>query len=136
MRTDTQYFSRERQEYCVFTAPCSGSLNLEDCILGGNDKEVQAITDLVDLTLECCLADSLMQCKITSKIQRGSSGMRSDDTKSLKGTIVDWITLKGEVLIPHLDWNVKHDGGFYHNHTSFLLCPMGSVAPAWLGHFQ
>ena len=125
MRTDTQYFSRERQEYRVFTALCSGSPNLEDRILGGDDKEVRAITDLVGLILECCLADSLMQHKITSKIQRGSSGARSDDTKSLKGTIVDWITPKGEALIPCLDWNVKHDRGFHHDRTGFLLCPMG-----------
>ena len=125
LRTDMQYFSRERQQYRVFTALCSVSPNLEDCILGGDDKEVWAIADLVGLILECCLANSLMQCKITSKIQRGSSGARSDDTKSLKGTIVNWITPKGKVLIPHLDQNVKHDRGFHHNHTSFLLCPMG-----------
>jgi hypothetical protein len=113
------------QEYRVFTALCSGSPNLEDRILDGDDKEVRVIADLVGLILEYCRIYSLMRRKITSKIQKGSSGARSDDTKSLKGTILDWITPKGEVLIPRLDRNVKHDRGFHHDRTGFLLCPIG-----------
>ena len=37
----------KRQEYCVFTTLCAGSPNLEDHILGGDDKELQHIADLV-----------------------------------------------------------------------------------------
>lgn len=34
----------------------------------------------------------------TSKIQKGPSGTRSDNIKSLKGTILDWIVPQGELL--------------------------------------
>ena len=59
------------------------------------------------------------------KIQKGSSGPRSDDTKSLKGAILDCIAPQNEALTPALSWNIKHDRGFQHEHTSFLLCPIG-----------
>ena len=59
------------------------------------------------------------------KIQKGSSGARSDDTKSLKGAVLDWITPKGDALIPPLSLNIKHDRGFHHERTGFLLCPIG-----------
>jgi hypothetical protein len=36
------------------------------------------------------------------QIQKGSSTTRSDDTKSLKGAILDWITPHGQYLNPPL----------------------------------
>ncbi|KAI5992631.1 hypothetical protein EDC04DRAFT_2872768 [Pisolithus marmoratus] len=58
-------------------------------------------------------------------IQKGASGARADDTKSMKATIIDWITPKGQTLIPHMPRNVKTGQGFHHEHTGALLCPTG-----------
>src|ERR1700722_9148919 len=59
------------------------------------------------------------------KIQKGVSTARSDDTKSLKGVILDWITPRGQSLSPPLARNVKMDRGFQHERTGALLCPAG-----------
>jgi hypothetical protein len=59
------------------------------------------------------------------QIQRGASSARSDDTKSLKSAILDWITPKGHPLNPPLARNVKIDRGFHHDRTGALLCPAG-----------
>ena len=57
------------------------------------------------------------------QIQKGSSGARADDTKSLKSVVLDWITPRGQSLYPPLACNVKSDHGFHHEHTGVLLCP-------------
>ena len=59
------------------------------------------------------------------KIQQGVSSARSDDTKSLKGPILDWIVPVGQSLNPALARNVKMDRGFHHERTGALLCPAG-----------
>ena len=59
------------------------------------------------------------------QIQKGISGARSDDTKSLKSVIIDWITPPGQSLDPPLARNVKTSRGFNHDRTGFLLCPAG-----------
>lgn len=61
----------------------------------------------------------------SSKIQKGVSGARSDDTKSLKGPILDWIIPQGQPLNPPLARNIKTDRGFHHERTGALLCPTG-----------
>ncbi|KIM58418.1 hypothetical protein SCLCIDRAFT_128187, partial [Scleroderma citrinum Foug A] len=35
---------------------------------------------------------------IAELIQKGANGARADDTKGMKGPIIDWITLKGQSL--------------------------------------
>ena len=60
-----------------------------------------------------------------TQIQKGVSSARSDDTKSLKGVVIDWITPKGQSLNPPLARNIKTDRGFNHNVTGYLLCPVG-----------
>jgi hypothetical protein len=50
---------------------------------------------------------------------------RSDDTKSLKGAILDWIVPPGHSFHPPLARNVKMDRGFHHERTGALLCPTG-----------
>jgi len=60
-----------------------------------------------------------------SQIQKGASGARSDDTKSLKSAVLDWITPRGQPLSPPLGRNVKSDRGFHHERTGALLCPTG-----------
>lgn len=59
------------------------------------------------------------------QIQRGVSSARSDDTKSLKASIIDWIAPPGQSISPTLSRNVKRDRGFFHESTGALLCPAG-----------
>jgi hypothetical protein len=59
------------------------------------------------------------------KIQRGISSARSDDTKSLKGVVLDWITPRNTPLDPPLSRNVKTNRGYHHPVTGALLCPAG-----------
>ena len=59
------------------------------------------------------------------QIQKGVSSARSDNTKSLKGVVIDWITPKGQILNPPLTRNIKTDCGFNHDVTRYLLCPVG-----------
>ena len=59
------------------------------------------------------------------QIQKGVSSARSDDTKSLKSAVLDWITPRGQPLNPPLAWNIKTDRGFHHERTGALLCPAG-----------
>ena len=70
----------------------------------------------------------------SSKIQRGISSARSDDTKSLKGAVLDWIFPRdGDMrnVLPMdsppqvLSQNVKTNRGFHHPITGALLCPGG-----------
>jgi hypothetical protein len=59
------------------------------------------------------------------QVQKGASSARSDDTKSLKGAILDWITPRGQPLNPPLARGAKIDRGFHHERTGALLCPAG-----------
>jgi hypothetical protein len=70
----------------------------------------------------------------SSKIQKGVSSARSDDTKSLKGAVLDWIFPRdGDTrnVLPMdpppqpLSRNVKTNRGFHHPITGELLCPAG-----------
>ncbi|KAL4065133.1 hypothetical protein J3A83DRAFT_4360454 [Scleroderma citrinum] len=58
-------------------------------------------------------------------IQKGANGTRVDETKGMKGLIIDWITPKGQSLIPHIHHNVKSGCSFNHICTGALLCPAG-----------
>lgn len=68
------------------------------------------------------------------QIQKGMSGAWADDTKSWKGTILDWITPRGKHLSPPLAQNLKSDRGFNHEHTGVLLCPasLNWSDPKWV----
>jgi hypothetical protein len=57
-------------------------------------------------------------------MQRGAQSARSDDTKSLKSAIIDWIT-PGQPTLPLLTRNQKANRGFKHDVTGALLCPAG-----------
>ncbi|KAF8338542.1 hypothetical protein F5887DRAFT_1077745 [Amanita rubescens] len=62
---------------------------------------------------------------IADSIQKGMSSARSDDTKSLKGVVLDWITPRDKPLNPPLSRSVKTNRGFNHPVTGALLCPAG-----------
>ncbi|KAG1887687.1 hypothetical protein F4604DRAFT_1877518 [Suillus subluteus] len=58
-------------------------------------------------------------------IDKGATGARGDDTKTLKSAILDWIAPRGEAIQPPLHRNSKIDRGFNHELTGSLLCPVG-----------
>jgi hypothetical protein len=58
------------------------------------------------------------------KIQKGIASARSDDTKSLKGIVLDWITPRDKALDPPLSRNIKTTRGYHHPVTGALLCPV------------
>jgi hypothetical protein len=53
------------------------------------------------------------------------SSAKSDDTKSLKGPILDWVVPRGQFIQPPLARNIKTDRGFHHECTGSHLCPAG-----------
>jgi hypothetical protein len=95
---------------------------LEERLMQGSDEDVIHIGDLVRDKFHSM---SLSQLLWTDwfQIQKGSSNARSDNTKSLKGAILDWITLRGQPLNPPLARNIKTNRGFHHERTGALLCP-------------
>ncbi|TEB09007.1 hypothetical protein FA13DRAFT_1760001 [Coprinellus micaceus] len=54
---------------------------------------------------------------------RWASSARSDDVKSLKSAVIDWITPPGGVLTPNIPRHSKDGRGFYHEVTGKYLCP-------------
>ncbi|KAH6908723.1 hypothetical protein BKA70DRAFT_1371919 [Coprinopsis sp. MPI-PUGE-AT-0042] len=95
---------QERREHEIYRQLLTLSPGLEDRLCNGSDEDIFHVAEL---------------------IQKGSSTARADDTKGLKGVILDWITPPGEALRPPLTRNVKTDRGFYHDVTGRLLCPIG-----------
>ena len=57
------------------------------------------------------------------QIQKGVNGSWADDTKGMKGVIIDWITPPDRDLVPRLSRKHKFDRGFQHETTGVLLCP-------------
>ena len=97
--------------------------NLEARVLEGSEDDVVSIAEMVDnLVWFICVSTSAHRL---SQLQKGISSARSDDTKSLKGPILDWIVPSGQALTPPLARNVKIDRGFHHERTGALLCPAG-----------
>lgn len=92
---------------------------LKDQILDGTPDEIAEIADLVSFVLSYSF-----QCTYASQISRGAASARSDDTKSIKNPIIDWITPHNEPLKPPLARNMKMDRGFNHERTGSLLCPV------------
>ena len=62
-------------------------------------------------------------CGFVKQLQKGISGARSDDTKGLKGAILDWIVSHGQSLHPVITHNVKVDRSFNYEWMGALLCP-------------
>ncbi|KAI6013376.1 hypothetical protein BKA83DRAFT_96535 [Pisolithus microcarpus] len=94
----------ERKEFAAFQELLRVVLGLESRLMASSEEEVVKIGEL---------------------IQKGINGARADDTKGMKGAIIDWITPKGQSLSLHIPCNVKLGRGFNHEHTGALLCPTG-----------
>ncbi|KAH7919091.1 hypothetical protein BV22DRAFT_1023570, partial [Leucogyrophana mollusca] len=109
--------SRERREHRIFQELLRSVPGLEARLMEGSDDEVGVIAELAMYLL---IAND-----DRNKLSKGASGARGDDTKSLKGSVLDWITPKGQNLVPPLARNLKMDRGFHHERTGALLCPAG-----------
>ncbi|KAH6890755.1 hypothetical protein BKA70DRAFT_1120286 [Coprinopsis sp. MPI-PUGE-AT-0042] len=94
----------ERREHAIYEQLLKLVPGLEKRLCNGSDQDIFYVAEL---------------------IQKGSAGARADDTKGLKGMILDWITPRSQSLQPPLMRNVKTDRGFYHPRTGELLCPVG-----------
>ncbi|KAI6018636.1 hypothetical protein BKA83DRAFT_4464947 [Pisolithus microcarpus] len=101
----------ERKEFAAFWELLRVVPGLESRLMASSEEEVVEIGEL---------------------IQKGINGARADDTKGMKGAIIDWITPKGQSLSPHIPHNVKLGRGFNHEHTGALLCPAGDQWPVFL----
>jgi hypothetical protein len=115
-------FCRRRREHRVFNALLQMVPGLEDRLMGGSDEDIVAIAEMVSLRRVTTLNTLYSPLQ---KIQKGVSSGRSDDTKSMKGAVLEWIVPRGQALNPPLARNVKMDRGFHHERTGSLLCPAG-----------
>ncbi|KIM51927.1 hypothetical protein SCLCIDRAFT_1224132, partial [Scleroderma citrinum Foug A] len=92
-------------------------------------KEYAVFKELLHMvpSLETRLVESSEETVTTMAelIQKGINGARADDTKGVKIAIINWITLKGQSLSPHIPQNMKSGRGFNHERTGALLCPAG-----------
>ncbi|KAL4063134.1 hypothetical protein J3A83DRAFT_4362700 [Scleroderma citrinum] len=88
----------ECKEHAVFWELLQSVPGLEDQLMLSSEEEVIAMANL-----------------------KGTNSTKADDTKGMKGLIIDWITPKGQSLIPHIHHNVKSGHGFNHICTGALL---------------
>ncbi|KAH6908694.1 hypothetical protein BKA70DRAFT_1426588 [Coprinopsis sp. MPI-PUGE-AT-0042] len=101
--TEDDLGESELKEHRIYTRLLALSPTLEEHLCTGSEQDLFHIADM---------------------ITKGASSARSDDTKSLKSVIVDWITPPNGALVPPLQRNIKTDRGFYHDRTGELLCPV------------
>ncbi|KAM6493885.1 hypothetical protein JOM56_010246 [Amanita muscaria] len=102
--TEESLTAEQRKEYNVFQQLLQMVPRLNERLMEGSEEECMSIADL---------------------IQKGISSARSDDTKSLKGIVLDWITPRDEALSPPISRNSKTTRGYHHPITGALLCPAG-----------
>lgn len=115
---DRNHDVRERREHRVFTKLLQMVPGLEERLMNSSEEEVVFVADMVG-----CANLFFLDAADSVQIKKGSSSARSDDTKSLKSAIIDWITPRDQALTPALTRNVKVDRGFHHERTGALLCP-------------
>lgn len=113
---------RELSEHRLYLALLGMSPGLEERLNTVSEQDIHYVADMVGRIKRLIHADleSLMCVEIT----KGVSSARSDDTKSLKSAMVDWITPQNQLLNPPIQQNVKTDRGFHHARTGELLCPV------------
>ena len=97
---------------------------LEERIMGGSEEEVVFIADLVRTLTVYSPASYLTE----SQIKKGAASARADDTKSLKGAILDWITPRGQPLNPPCLVMSRLIGAFITSARE--LC---YALPVWIG---
>ncbi|KAG1737726.1 hypothetical protein EDB19DRAFT_1636705 [Suillus lakei] len=98
------FSAEERREHHVFEQLLESYPGLLEQLRDSSEEEILHVRELIG---------------------KGAAGARGDDTKTLKSAVLDWIAPIGEVIHPPLHRNVKVDRGFNHEHTGFLLFPVG-----------
>ncbi|KAG2035463.1 hypothetical protein BDR03DRAFT_1012485 [Suillus americanus] len=98
------FLAEERHEHRVFIQLLDSYPGLLEQLRNGSEEEILHVGELIG---------------------KGASGMRGDNTKSLKSAILDWISPKGASIQPPLHRNSKINHGFNHELTGSLLCPVG-----------
>ena len=115
-------FHRARAQHQVFQKLLEIVPHLQDRLMEASEEGCIQIADLVRFF---SLSNSARFPLFMFKLQKGISSARSDDTKSLKGVVLEWITPRDMALNPPLSRNVKTNRSFHHNTTGALLCPAG-----------
>ncbi|KAF7970772.1 hypothetical protein HWV62_23120 [Athelia sp. TMB] len=82
---------------------------------------LEAVPDLLERMGESLEAGM----HICSMLQKGINSACCDDTKGLKGAMIDWLIKPGEPCSPPLFRNSKVERGYNHELTGCLLCPAG-----------
>ena len=78
---------------------------LRERLLEGDENNAVIIAEMVCLLVIHIVMHIFTVLEVTKRCFQA----RSDDTKSLKGPILDWIILEGQSLTPPLSRNVKLD---------------------------
>ena len=81
--------SRQRKEYKVFQQLLKMVPHLRECLMETSDEECMMMADLVGVSVYPSVI-AITLCR-PLKIQKGIVSARSDDAKSLKGVVLDWI---------------------------------------------
>jgi hypothetical protein len=115
--------NRERREQSIFQDLLHLCHGFEERLVNASIEEVGMMADMVSISLQ--MAQSSLLALRSLQVQKGMNGSRADDTKGMKAAIIDWITPKGQTLIPPLNRKIKSDRGFHHERTGALLCPAG-----------
>ncbi|KAN0101323.1 hypothetical protein V8E55_001307 [Tylopilus felleus] len=76
--------AQNRQEYSIFRELLKIIPGFKACLMESTEEEIMSMAEL---------------------IQHGASSARADDTKGMKGAIMDWITPKGQTLSTHIPRN-------------------------------
>ncbi|TFK17506.1 hypothetical protein FA15DRAFT_683513 [Coprinopsis marcescibilis] len=92
----------EQKELRIYKELLALLPHLEERLLTGSEEELFYMADM---------------------FTKGVSAARSDNTQTLKSSIIAWITPPNTLLTPPLSKNIKMDRGFYHERTGELLCP-------------
>ncbi|KAG6904683.1 hypothetical protein DXG01_008119, partial [Tephrocybe rancida] len=101
------------RQYAIFEQLMKITPNFREIIFTASEEELTRIADL---------------------LQKGANGARSDDTKSLKGAVIEWITPKGQPLNPPLMRNVKIDRGIKQKLQRGELLVSGDEWPVFVYH--
>ncbi|KAG6917588.1 hypothetical protein DXG01_001936 [Tephrocybe rancida] len=94
----------ELQEYSIYKQLLSACEGLKEALL----KEDSTVEDIVFCA---------------NMFQKGANTVRRDNTKRMKGPIIEWITPHGQILEPPLNHCQKINRGFFHEVTGRHLCP-------------
>ncbi|KAM6503022.1 hypothetical protein JOM56_002999 [Amanita muscaria] len=120
-----RHFGRTVHAMCSVQALITNGI-----LLLGEDGEVTEESLTAEQRKEYNVFRQLLQMvpRLNERLMEGSEEeciARSDDTKSLKGIVLDWITPQDEALSPPISRNSKTTRGYHHPITGALLCPAG-----------